>query len=152
RPVGRRTAAAAAALRLVPAAGPGPDAGGVVAGGTAMRSAEGGGRRAECKTGRIRLLVSLSPCLLVSLLAAAPEPPDDLVRQGNAAFERGEVTGAEGLYGKAEERAVDPGLVAFNKADALYQQEKYREAEVHFRRALGDAAIPPERRHRALYN
>ena len=104
--------------------------------------------------------VTLSPChlvtlslLAISLIAATKTtPPDDLVRDGNAAFERGDYPGAESLYTQAEERAADPGLVAFNKGDALYQQEKYREAEVHFRRALSDAAISPERRRRTLYN
>jgi tetratricopeptide (TPR) repeat protein len=77
---------------------------------------------------------------------------DDLIRQGNQAFASGDLELAESLYAQAEERAADPGLVAFNKGTALCRREDFRRAELCFRRALGDPAISPERRGRALYN
>jgi tetratricopeptide (TPR) repeat protein len=92
--------------------------------------------------------------VIAGLVAGATnlQAPDELVRQGNAAFERGDYGGAEALFNRAEESSSDPGLIAFNKAAALYSEGHYRDAEVHLRRALSDAAIPAERRARSLYN
>jgi tetratricopeptide (TPR) repeat protein len=96
---------------------------------------------------------ALAALLALALLSAAPLPsPDELIRQGNAAVERGEFGDALLSYQQAEERGSDPGLIAFNKANAYYQLSDYRRAENHFRMALDDAAISPERRPRALYN
>ncbi len=90
--------------------------------------------------------------LVLLLLGAAPQPELDLVRQGNAAFARKDYTTAIHLYGLAEETAQDPGLVAFNKAAALYRLGRYREAELCYRRCLDDGAAPTPRRLRALYD
>jgi tetratricopeptide (TPR) repeat protein len=91
--------------------------------------------------------------LAIVLVSAGPIPsPDDLVRAGNEAAARGDMDTAENLYQQAEERANDPGLVAFNKGTVLYRRGDFRRAELGFRRALGDAAIPANRRQRALYN
>jgi tetratricopeptide (TPR) repeat protein len=91
--------------------------------------------------------------LAVSLIGAGrPATPEDSIRQANDAFELGDLDAAEQLYAQAEERAADPGLIAFNKGTALYHLSDFRRGELCFRRALGDAAIPSERRERALYN
>jgi hypothetical protein len=56
------------------------------------------------------------------LLAAAPAPDvEALLREGNAAFERGDYGRAATLYEQAEARATDPGLVAFDLATAKYR-------------------------------
>jgi len=89
---------------------------------------------------------------LVLVAAGEPAPVVDRLREANDAFARGDWEAAETLYAHAEERADDPGLVAFNKGTALYHRGDFRRAEVCFRRSLGDAAIPAERRARALYN
>ncbi len=78
--------------------------------------------------------------LLILLLGAAPGPdPEELVRQGNAAFAREEYEAAVAAYTQAEERITDPGLVAFNKGAALFRLERYAEAAAHYRRCLEDA-------------
>jgi tetratricopeptide (TPR) repeat protein len=43
-------------------------------------------------------------------------------------------------YTLAEERISNPGLVAHNKATALYRLQDYRGAEAHYRRCLEDAS------------
>jgi tetratricopeptide (TPR) repeat protein len=86
------------------------------------------------------------------LVAAGQPPVADWIRDGNDAYARGDWDAAESLFTQAEERAADPGLVAFNKGAALYRRGDFRRAELSFRRTLGDADIPPERRARALYN
>jgi tetratricopeptide (TPR) repeat protein len=86
-----------------------------------------------------------------ALVSAAPAP-DDLVRRGNTALRTGDTAGATKLYVAAEEHTADPGLVAFNRAAALFEQGEYREAEVHYLRALDDKAAPADRRAKALYN
>jgi tetratricopeptide (TPR) repeat protein len=79
--------------------------------------------------------------LTVVLLAATPATdPEDYVRQGNAAFERAEYETALKLYAQAEERITNPGLVAFNKAAALYRTGDYRGAEMNYRRCLEEAS------------
>jgi tetratricopeptide (TPR) repeat protein len=92
--------------------------------------------------------------LALLLLGAAPNPDvEDLVRRGNEAFARKDYAGAVALYEKAETVARDPGLVAFNKAAALYHLNgQYREAADCYRRCLDDAEVPGPRRARALYN
>jgi tetratricopeptide (TPR) repeat protein len=100
-----------------------------------------------------RFLEAAFAGLAVVVVSAGPVLlPEDLIRQGNEAIARGDIDAAEGLYQQAEERAADPGLVAFNKGIALYRHGDFRRSELSFRRTLGDAAIPAERRERALYN
>jgi Ca-activated chloride channel family protein len=97
---------------------------------------------------------------LVLMAAASAGTPEDLVRQGNASYQRDDFGGAVEKYAAAEDRITDPGLVAFNEAAALYRQAGqlestprrtglYREAELHYRRCLEDAQGP--RRAEALY-
>src|SRR5262249_56790841 len=85
---------------------------------------------------------------------------DERVRWGTAAFGRQDYVAAVDLSTRAEDQTADPGLIAFNKAAALYrlagQPEGgprrlalYRDAELHYRRSLEDAAR--QRRLRALY-
>ncbi len=101
-----------------------------------------------------RSLLFLVPLLAV-LVAAAPradQSADALTRAGNAAVARGEYDRADDWYTAAEERTTDPGLVAFNKANALFHRERFDAAEKHYTRALDDADAPPARRAAALYN
>ncbi len=76
--------------------------------------------------------LSLSPCLLVSLslLAAAP-PPDwqTLLRQGDAAYGRGDYAAAAALYEQAQDRATDPGLAAMDFAAATIRLAEASEAD-----------------------
>jgi tetratricopeptide (TPR) repeat protein len=95
-------------------------------------------------------------CLLFPLLSgAAPQSHEgaaELIRRANAAYLQGDLAAADQLYAAAEERAADPGLVAFNKAAVLFQQEKFRDAELHYTRVLDDMACPPDRAARAWFN
>lgn len=89
--------------------------------------------------------------LAVLLAGAAPEPtPDELVRLGNAAFEREEYAAAVDFYSRAEEHITNPGLVAHNKAAALYKLGRYDEAARSFECCLEEATGP--RRAALLYD
>lgn len=91
--------------------------------------------------------------LALTAMSAAPAPtPEDFIRDGNAAVEQGRWEDALAYYDRADERGTDPGLIAFNKGTAYYRLNDFRRAENHFRMALDDAAIPAERRAKALYN
>src|SRR5262249_42162994 len=87
--------------------------------------------------------------LALALLSAGPADTEDLVRQGNAAFEKGDFAAAVRYYDLAEERITDPGLVAFNKAAALYRLGQDPRAAEHDRRGL--EAPPGPRRARVLF-
>jgi tetratricopeptide (TPR) repeat protein len=102
-------------------------------------------------TSQSLLIVVVAVCLLA---AAAPQAanPDELIRQANAAFLRGDGDDADRLYAAAEERTADPGLVAFNRAAVLFQKGEFRDAEVHYSRVLDDAACPADRAAKAWYN
>jgi tetratricopeptide (TPR) repeat protein len=91
----------------------------------------------------MRMVLSLVALLVGGSLA------EELVRRGNAAYERRDYDTAEAAYTEAESRITDPGLAAFNKAAALYQKGLYREAELHYRCCLEDAEGP--RRLHAWY-
>jgi tetratricopeptide (TPR) repeat protein len=101
--------------------------------------------------------------MVIILLAAAgisaASPPDwqTLLRQGDAAYARGDYTAAAALYEQAGDRTTDPGLVAFDLAAAQYRLalasdadrvRLAREAEQSYR-----CCIAPDdpRRARALY-
>src|SRR5262245_42283796 len=101
-----------------------------------------------------RLPLLLLPFAFCLLSAAAPptEPPDDLIRRANAAFEKGDAEAADALYAAAEERTADPGLVAFNKAAVLFKRGGFRDAELHYARVLEDKACPPDRAAKAWFN
>ena len=77
---------------------------------------------------------------------------DELLRQANAAFLRGDLDEADRLYRSAEETATDPGLVAFNRAAILFQQGQFRDAELLYKCVLEDRDCPTERQARAWYN
>jgi tetratricopeptide (TPR) repeat protein len=99
----------------------------------------------------IRSLHTAWPLLAAALFSAAGAAlPEDLVRQGNAALARGDYSRALEALEAAEERTTDPGLVAFNKAVALYHQGDPARAELSFRLSLENAPAP--RRARAMYN
>src|SRR5437764_1533115 len=94
--------------------------------------------------------ILLSALLFVS--AAPADPPDELVRRGTDAFRAGDAAAAGKLFAAAAEHTADPGLVAFDTAAVLFAKGEYRDAELHYVRALDDRAAPPERRAKALYN
>jgi tetratricopeptide (TPR) repeat protein len=99
-----------------------------------------------------RLLIVGVSLAALALAGAAPQDGDDPLRQANAAFARGEYVEALALYEKAEERAADPGLVAFNKGATLYRLGRWREAQLCYLRCLEDQEAPPARRAKGLYD
>ena len=106
------------------------------------------------RTARLTFYLLLFTFYLSALAAAPPvvETPEELIRRANDAFRIGEKDTADKLYAAAEERTADPGLVAFNRGAILFDRKQYREAEIHFDRAIRDAACPPERAAKAWYN
>ena len=89
--------------------------------------------------------------LALGFLGAAPVPDvETLVRRGNTAFANGDYQAAVDLFTQAEEYTTDPGLVAFNKAAALYRLGRYADAEAHYLRSREDAG--GERRARVLFD
>jgi tetratricopeptide (TPR) repeat protein len=96
------------------------------------------------------LTLLLAPVLLQTWDALVPAPsPEELVRRGNAAYERDDYEAAVAMYTQAEGRITDPGLAAFNKAAALYRRGQFRDAELQYRCSLEGAAGP--RRARGLF-
>jgi Ca-activated chloride channel homolog len=103
-------------------------------------------------------LVMVALCLI----SAAPRSSwEALLRDASEAFARDDFQRALELCEQAAERTTDPGLVAFNKAAALYRlglieddeqraQAYFHEAARHYRLCLEDAA--GERRARALFD
>jgi tetratricopeptide (TPR) repeat protein len=79
--------------------------------------------------------------LALGFLGASPvEDAERLVRQGNAAYAHGDHQAAVELFAQAEEYTTDPGLVAFNKAAALYRLGRYADAEAHYLQSREDAS------------
>lgn len=101
-----------------------------------------------------RRLLLLVPVLAMSVAAApwADVSAVEMIREGNEAVARGDYHKADEWYTAAEEVTTDPGLVAFNKANALFHRDKFAVAEQHYTRSLDDADAPPARRAAALYN
>lgn len=100
--------------------------------------------------------------LALVLVGAAPDNAavESLLRRGNAAFEAGDFAAAADLYDRAQERATDPGQVAYNRATALYRRAQAEEdaarraellqaAELDYRCCAATTEEP--RRSRALF-
>jgi hypothetical protein len=96
------------------------------------------------------LALLLAPVLLHFWGSILPAPsPEELIRRGNAAYERDDFEAAVVRYTQAEGRITDPGLAAFNKAAALYRRRLYRDSELQYRCCLeGTAGL---RRSRGLF-
>ena len=103
-------------------------------------------------TRRIACFLFPVSCLLLTAADPLHESAESAVRAANAAFKNKDTEAAEKLYAAAEEKTADPGLVAFNKATLLFQKDDFRDAELHYRRAIRDKACPPERLAKAFFN
>jgi Ca-activated chloride channel family protein len=120
------------------------------------RQQEKGKRKKDTDPGtetppRLFFLFPFSFFLLPLLLGAVSlSEAEEFIRQGNAAFARGDFATAVDFYRAAEDGVTDPGLVAFNEATGLYHLGHYREAELHYRYARADAT--GLRLARLLYN
>jgi Ca-activated chloride channel family protein len=104
-----------------------------------------GGFRAPSRFGYRGLRLALLPLALLLVSAAFPERIDELMRQGQDAFDAEDYGDALEFYQQTETATHDPGQVAFNKAACLYRMKKYQEAENHYRRCLEDQQIPGTR-------
>ena len=90
--------------------------------------------------------------LVLMATAAAPPSPDELARDADAAFDRGDDALAESLYARAAGRSTDPGLIAFNRGIVSMRSGRLIDAERSFRRSLDDGEASAERRARAWFN
>ena len=100
-------------------------------------------------------LPRFAPLLMLIALAAQPPTVDDggfRLRAAEEAWGRGDDAMATRLYGAAEERSYDPGLIAFNLGAIHYRKGEFRESDLEFQRALDDREAPTSRRARAFYN
>jgi tetratricopeptide (TPR) repeat protein len=107
---------------------------------------------------KIRLLrVVIITFAATGVSAASPSDWQTLLRQGDAAYARGDYTAAAALYDQAGDRTTDPGLVAFDLAAAQYRLALESDADrVRLARAAEGSyrcCISPNdpRRARALY-
>jgi tetratricopeptide (TPR) repeat protein len=91
------------------------------------------------------LLMALVSSWSISSVDPCPE-----IAEGNTAFANATYELALAKYRLAEERATDPGLVAFNEGATLYRLRRYREAAAHFFYSRENA--PPARLAESLYN
>jgi hypothetical protein len=82
------------------------------------------------------LLAGLLVPLLLGARSKSVPDVEELLRKGNAAFERGAYAEAAALYEKAGDRATEPGLTAFNLATAKYHLARDGNAQ-----ALADAEL-----------
>ena len=93
--------------------------------------------------------------IIFGLLSFAAAPMGDElghVRQGNAAYSRGELATATKFYSLAAESTDDPGLIAFNRGAVFAGKGEWRMAEQEYLRCLADRDCPPERKTFAEYN
>ncbi len=101
---------------------------------------------------RFNVVFALLPVLIAAASVGPPEV-EALLRQGEAAYLAGDVAGAIACFERAQRRATDPRLVAFNLATAYYHQARggqlsaLPEAEIAYRSCL---ERDDERRPQAL--
>ena len=86
------------------------------------------------------------------MLAAAPPSVDVELRRAEEFVEAGAWDEAEALYARLVAVSADPGGISFNRGVVAAERGEMRQAELEFRRTLGDAAASKDRRARACYN
>jgi tetratricopeptide (TPR) repeat protein len=80
-------------------------------------------------SGHHRIVAALVLASVLLVGAADLRDAETLLREGNAAFARGDYAEAAALYEQAEKRTTEPALVAFNRAAATYQLAMIRTEE-----------------------
>ncbi len=70
--------------------------------------------------------------LLAVGFAAYGQKGNDLIKEGNKLYEKGDFSEAEVRYRKAEEEKGDAFISKFNLGDALFKQERFEEAAAAF--------------------
>jgi tetratricopeptide (TPR) repeat protein len=91
----------------------------------------------------------------IAILCLAAAPAGDalrLVREGNAAFAKGDLALAVRQYEAAAMATDDPGLIAFNRAAIHFAEDRFRDAELDYLRCLADRDCPADRRMQAEFN
>lgn len=89
---------------------------------------------------------------LLSAFVVAATPLQNGLLEADRAFAEGRPDEALRLWADLESATDDPGMLAERQAVALSQLERWKEAEGYYRRAMGDAAIPADRRRRCLFS
>jgi len=74
----------------------------------------------------LRLAFIISLCFIYSFLLAQKE--NDAIAKGNEAYVKGDYATAENYYSKAIEQNNKNATAYYNKANALYKQNKWKEA------------------------
>src|SRR5262249_30095499 len=105
---------------------------------------------AHCRGSPMRKYLATGRLVGLSLFLLGATPRSNLLHQGIGAYDAENFKDAVTIFESAETETLDPGLIAFNKAAALYRLTEYADAARHYRRCLEDATGP--RRARALYN
>ena len=85
---------------------------------------------------------------LLSAFVVTATPLQNGLIEADRAFAEGRPDEALRLWADLESATDDPGMLAERQAVALSQLERWKEAEGYYRRAMGDAAIPDDRRRR----
>jgi len=98
------------------------------------------------------MALSFMVLAVLSMSAAGPQDADTLLRLGNDAFAAQKYDGALAYYEQAEAQTLDPGLVSFNKAAALFRLQRFKEAIECYRRAVDDDRAPSDRKARMYFD
>lgn len=70
--------------------------------------------------------------MLLSTVGARAQKGNDLIKEGNKLYEKGEFGEAEVRYRKSEEEKADPFISRFNLGTSLFKQERFDEAAAAF--------------------
>jgi Ca-activated chloride channel homolog len=70
--------------------------------------------------------------LLLCALSVSAQKGNDLIKEGNKLYEKGEYGEAEVRYRKSEEEKADPFISRFNLGTSLFKQQRYDEAAAAF--------------------
>ncbi len=89
--------------------------------------------------------------LVISSLTAFSQAERKYIRKGNQAYEEKNFTDSEVNYRKALEKDAGSFEATFNVGDALYKQEKYKEAAEKFA-SLANQDVSDEKLARAYHN
>lgn len=90
--------------------------------------------------------------LSVTSLSAQKSPERGVIRQGNALYEKGSYPESEVFYRRALELAPTSPEGRFNLSDALYKQERYKEAVEINQQLLRDSLLNDRDAAAAHYN
>jgi len=103
------------------------------------------------RRGYIGKILLFGLVMLITPIVMTAQDEKEYIRKGNRLYKKGEYSGSESMYRRAQNQEKSTPDAVFNLGDALYKQGRFSEAATEFDRA-SEGYTDPGRKAEGLYN